>query len=230
MGTETWLNSSLKSCEIFPANYTVFRKDRTDGYGGVLLAIKSLPAHHIDYLDVDAELIWVRIELVDRRPLFVGAYYNPNTSRESFAALDQSLAMINNSRIKPSTIWLAGDFNLRDIDWINLSVKPSSPIASQCKAFLDMCTNYHLQQLVLTPTRANNTLDLFLTTNPSQITSSDTLPGLGSSDHDIVRIVSVAQPKRNKIPKRDIYLYSKADLPALKASLSDFSIIFTCIT
>ena len=35
-GTESWLNSTVLSSEIFPSEYQVFRSDRTDGYGGVL--------------------------------------------------------------------------------------------------------------------------------------------------------------------------------------------------
>ena len=42
IGTETWLNSSVKTCEYFNPNYSVFRRDRLDGYGGVLVAVKDL--------------------------------------------------------------------------------------------------------------------------------------------------------------------------------------------
>lgn len=44
IGTETWLNNGIHSSEIFPPNYAVIRKDRGDGYGGVLLAV------HKDYI------------------------------------------------------------------------------------------------------------------------------------------------------------------------------------
>ncbi|XP_071476520.1 uncharacterized protein [Diadema antillarum] len=40
IGTETWLNSSVYTSEIFPPNYNVVRKDRQDGYGGVLIAVR----------------------------------------------------------------------------------------------------------------------------------------------------------------------------------------------
>ena len=36
-GCESWLNVSISSSEIFPPNYTVYRQDRADGYGGVFL-------------------------------------------------------------------------------------------------------------------------------------------------------------------------------------------------
>ena len=40
IGNETWLSPSIYSTEIFPPEYEVIRKDRNDGYGGVLIAIK----------------------------------------------------------------------------------------------------------------------------------------------------------------------------------------------
>ena len=35
-GCESWLSPSVSTSEIFPAGYTVCRKDRSDGCGGVL--------------------------------------------------------------------------------------------------------------------------------------------------------------------------------------------------
>ena len=156
----------------------MFRKDCKDGYGGVLIAVKYLPALHLESLDMDAELLWIRIEIANSKPLFVCAYYNPHTSRDSLEKLDQSFALINDLRVKPSTIWVTGDFNLRDIDWPSQTVKSGSPIGSQYRLFLDICTNYHLHQMVHIPTRADKILDLFLTTNESQVTKIDTLPGI----------------------------------------------------
>ncbi|XP_072033764.1 uncharacterized protein [Amphiura filiformis] len=226
IGSETWLNSSVNSCELFPSEYTVFRKDREDGYGGVLIAVRNLPAIHLDELDVNAELLWVRIEIANSKPLFVCAYYNPHTSRESLEQLDQSLAYINSLRVKPSTIWLAGDFNLRDIDWPTNSVKAGSPIATQCKTFLDMCTTYHFQQMVTEPTRGDKILDLFLTTNETQITQVENLPGIGVSDHSIVKVISNIKPVHKKQPPREIFLYSKADLQSIKKDLNSFGKTF----
>ena len=38
--TETLLKPTVLNSEIFPPCYAVFRKDRKDGYGGVLVAVK----------------------------------------------------------------------------------------------------------------------------------------------------------------------------------------------
>jgi hypothetical protein len=42
-GNETWLKPSISNSEILPdeSDYEIFRKDRKDGFGGVMLVIKS---------------------------------------------------------------------------------------------------------------------------------------------------------------------------------------------
>jgi len=39
--SETWLNNRIHNSEGLPTNYEVYRKDRKDGYGGVLIAVKN---------------------------------------------------------------------------------------------------------------------------------------------------------------------------------------------
>ena len=43
LGTESWLNYSVNSSEIFPPEYTIFRKDRENDArrGGVFIAVKE---------------------------------------------------------------------------------------------------------------------------------------------------------------------------------------------
>lgn len=224
IGTETWLNSDVKSCEIFPANYAIFRKDRPDGCGGVLIAVKNLPSQHLEDLDVKAELIWVKIKINKDSSLFLGAYYNPDTSINSILELEISLSQLHNNYTNQGMIWLGGDFNLRDINWNNQTTNPGSNIKSQCNKFLDICTNFQLEQVVKIPTRGRNTLDLFLVTNPTLITEVDTLPGIGKSDHNIVRVYGNLKPKFTRVPKRKIYQYSRGDLSSLKTDLINFGL------
>ena len=40
-GCETWLTSSILDNEVIPRNYKLHQKYRKDGYGGVLIGIKS---------------------------------------------------------------------------------------------------------------------------------------------------------------------------------------------
>ncbi|VDI07255.1 Hypothetical predicted protein [Mytilus galloprovincialis] len=63
IGTETWLRNDISSSEIFPDGYTVYRKDRWDGYGGVLVAVKSDYISELVDIENDTESIFVKISL-----------------------------------------------------------------------------------------------------------------------------------------------------------------------
>jgi len=41
IGNESWLNPNIYLGEVFPSEYKVFRKDRSDGYGGVFIACNN---------------------------------------------------------------------------------------------------------------------------------------------------------------------------------------------
>ena len=41
LGTEMWLNGNILSAEVLPTNFQVFRNDRSDSYGGVLIAVRA---------------------------------------------------------------------------------------------------------------------------------------------------------------------------------------------
>ena len=77
IGSETWFSSYIKSAEIFPQGYKVFRRDRNRNGGGVLLAIaETLMCTEEPQLSTSScEILWVKIKLLGRRDLLVGAYY-----------------------------------------------------------------------------------------------------------------------------------------------------------
>ena len=97
-GNETWLKPSICNSEILPdesdyeilpdeSDYEIFRKDRKDGFGGVMLAIKSnINSNPIDITtvtDCDCEIIARKIECDSNKSLIViSAYRLPNSSIE----------------------------------------------------------------------------------------------------------------------------------------------------
>lgn len=76
-----------------------------------------------------------------------------------------------------------------------------------------------LEQMVTTPTRGQNILDLFFTSNPTLVNNVSVLPGL--SDHDIVLAKVNSRPELTKQVPRDIPLYKRADWDQLKQSMRD---------
>ena len=185
--TETWLKPEILTSEIFPdtLNYNVYRDDRTHSKGGgVLVAVsRSLVNQEIPDLKTNCNICWVKITIPGVRSIYVAAFYKPHEDdKSSLNELWLSLKQIPQN----STIWLLGDFNLPDIDWSNESVKTTCKYKELYSDFLDQIVNFNLEQMVKTPTRNSNILDLFLTNLPSAVVSTKTLPSLATSDHDIV--------------------------------------------
>ena len=220
IGTETWLNPSINSCEYFPPNYEVIRKDRKDGYGGVLLAVKK--DFVIDQMEITTvvEAVFVKLQLGKNLPLIIGSLYRPPSSGPDYMNdLCQTLEDLYREN-KNATLWIGGDLNLPDIRWQTASVEGNQVASYINTRFLDMIQNCCLEQAVNFPTRNDNTLDLFLTNRPSLINRCIAIPGV--SDHDGVYIESSVSAKRGKPVRRKIYIWKRADLDHLKTACLNF--------
>ena len=132
IGTESWLFEGISNSEIFPADYTVVRKDRPadkhgKGYGGIFVAMKNDPvATHRSDLDEECEILWLQLEIAGSKSVLVGAFYRPPESgSDVLELLRSSLSKIDLT--KGQNIFLAGDFNLSHIDWENQSTQPNCP-------------------------------------------------------------------------------------------------------
>ena len=117
-------------------------------------------------------------------------------------------------------IWLAGDFNLPDIDWDIFNNKAGGVVPGLSKQSIDITNDFGLEQVVREPTRINNILDLFFTSNPTLVERSSVVPGI--SDHDGFPIVIICCKPRiiKQIPLK---MYHKADLQALKIDIIKWS-------
>ena len=114
-----------------------------------------------------------------------------NELRESIKKIKQT----NNEHI-----WLAGDFNLPDIDWDLLNTKPSGVAPGLSKQVIEMTHDFGLEQVVREPTRINNILDLFFTSNPTCVERSSVVPGI--SDHDGIPIINYKPRISKQIPRK----------------------------
>ena len=67
-GSESWLNNNIKSSELFPENYTAYRKDRNTAGGGVFLLVrKDIVSSNQPDLDSDCEILWAKIQLQNKK-------------------------------------------------------------------------------------------------------------------------------------------------------------------
>ena len=223
IGTETWLHPGVQSSEVIPPVYNTYRNDRkSDCHGGVLIAIKSNLISMPVYSSKTSELLCVKIETTKNKSLLVSSLYRPPGMCDP-STNKATAEEITNLRLHHpnSQFWIGGDWNLPDIDWENLTVPGNQYPKEVSKIYLDLATNCSLEQIVTTPTRGNNILDIFLMSNPTFITKCKTIPGVG--DHDIVIVDSKTIASRLKPPRRTIYLWDKANIEGLHDDASLFA-------
>ena len=225
--SETKLDSNILNSEFISKdhNYSIYRRDRKRGGGGVLIAIKSTFTHQEVPMDsVDGEVLWIEILLQNKNKMYAGSYYRPpDQSTDRIEALNDSLNIImEKTRNNPSsTILLGGDFNARDIDWETLSIDANSDKKLLHARLLEILDEHHLTQHQLEPTREGKVLDLFCTNKPSLVKSMHTIPGI--SDHDIPTADCTISPHYNKKMPRTVFNYKKADWEKIKANAKDFT-------
>ena len=185
--TETKLNKDILTSEVFPSElgYTVYRKDRSnEGGGGVALLIHSCySSTEVTIPDTcsGSEIIWVEIELRNRKKLLVSSFYrrpNDHTTAQ-LESLQLSIEFVLSRYKSPNqSLTIGGDFNLPDIDWDNNCVRCTSSRRSLRDFFLSLTQDFSLFQTVRNATRHMNTLGLFLTNCLSSVKSTHVIPGL----------------------------------------------------
>ena len=221
LGTETWLNNSIHSSEIFPPSYNIYRKDRKDGFGGVLIAISADIISENLNITTDTESVYASVTLDTSMKLIIGALYRPPSSSVEY--MDNMCTTIESlvAKYKNAIYWLGGDLNLPDINWTTQSIDGNANTKAINQRLIDCAQQSGLEQMVNFHTRQSSTLDLFFTNRPSLVDKCSPAPGLAG--HDIVEIITTASARRNKPVSRKIYLWKKADMEALKTGCTEIS-------
>ena len=171
-------------------------------------------------METDCEVIWVKIEAAQSKPVYLAAYYRPNENDfHSFEEFCKSVDMVSK---KNGHIWILGDLSYPKFHWNDNyvpQVKQGCSFPQQYDDFINLLDDNNLIQMVSEPTRQDNTLDLFLTNNDSLVSKVTILPGI--SDHDIVSCMVRFKPVILKQVPRVMLLYRKADWTAFKAFAKD---------
>lgn len=84
---------------------------------------------------------------------------------------------------------------------------------------IDIANDFNLTQMVMEPTRQGNILDLLFTSHPDLVDKVYTAPGMSDHDAVICDINFRANPPAN--PKRNVYLYKRADMEGLRRKLKE---------
>ena len=221
LSTETHLDSNIHDAEIFPpdSGYKVMRKDRDRNGGGVFIAYKeNLIVTKMPELGKDNESIYVRIQLQNSQTLYIGCYYRPTDSRvETLNNLHGDLHKLMDKDRTPNLI-IGGDFNAPSCDWINLSHSPSPNYGTAVNdLILDISRDLGLTQMVESPTREGNTLDLLFCSHPDSALKPVTVPGI--SDHMAVTMMVRLKPISIRHKPRTVYLFKKENKEQMEKDL-----------
>lgn len=119
---------------------------------------------------------------------------------------------------KSNPIWLAGDFNLPDIDWTTNTTTGNQYSHDLNRLFLELYESTKLCQCVNFNTRKNSTLDLLLTNRPSFVTLCDKMPEFGDHDTSVIADI-ICHPKKIKPIQRKVYLWKNANITQLRKDI-----------
>ena len=222
LGSETHLSPSINNAKILPPMYTSYRRDRADGWGGVIIITKkNLTVVEIK-INKECEMVAIKVETYQKPVIFASCYRPPkNTNNELIFEEIKRLASMH----RKNPMWIGGDFNLPDIDWevksINNYQHPKQ-LNERCIDLIDSC---NMEQVVNFPTRKQNTLDLLITSRLSIINKCLPVPGFGDHDSSILSDL-ICHPQATKPIKRKIHNWKRANLEELKKNVKEQMVKF----
>ena len=120
-------------------------------------------------------------------------------------------------------IWIGGDFNLPHIDWARVKHLPQNTNVKLSNRLIDCMNDLSMHQVIDQPTRKNNILDLFFSTNLTLVNRITTAPPLTvQADHDIVFIDLNTRAHLPRKPPNKRYLYNKADWDSMRNKMASY--------
>ena len=177
---ETWAGPSLTDYMITAGSrYNVHRCDRKKGRGGgVLFLVSTRLCSTPIPTPVHLEIVCVEIKGERESLRLINWYRSPNSSLDY---LLESCRCIEGLFETQSECILFSDANFPGISWEKGVSK-----TAKGRVFLDLCSSLGLDQLVDSPTRGRNILDLVLCQNPCCVASLKVGDPFLLSDHNSV--------------------------------------------
>ena len=171
------MNQNISNSEILHSGFTIFGRDRSDrGYGGVLIAIKTASFKAVKEFKPESEAELQELEIIfaeittltGQRILFCFCYRPPSEDPSWMDVFDNFLHEVCDQF---DNMVISGDFNLPGILWD--SIDSTSGVNEP--ALIETLHDHLLTQLNKNPTRANNILDLVITSVPNRVNITDIL-------------------------------------------------------
>ena len=224
--TETWLKSYISDAQISIPGYISLRADREFKIGGgcLLYINKDVPiTKQFSWSDRQTSLVTAYSE--QKNLFFACIYRPPDTDDKSYAECLTKLQVEINGITEENEgrtpeIVILGDFNLPNMDWETML--PPAQGGREVGPYhqtLEFVNENFITQLVTTPTRGTNILDLVFTNTPeyfANVVSTDSK----ISDHRVVECTmaynpmdSVVNAKTEDDPFRKVKIHNVDYLP-----------------
>ena len=206
--TETWSSDSTVTDAMLGMNrYTVYRCDRDSQGGGTAILVRdTIPSVSLfsRSFSTKCQIVSCRLEIESRYYSVICLYRSPSCERSHFI---EGLRYLEEFSIEnKESLIIGGDFNCKEIDWLEERVNGSSPSSSD---LLNFVLSSNLTQHVLAPTRLENILDILLTSEEDTIQRVNISAPILRMDHCIIHFaISGCQKKSEKELHLD---YGKAD-------------------
>ena len=148
------------------------------------MKVDLIGTHRTD-LETKCEIVCVTINIQGSKDVTIGAFYRSPQFGDTYHYMNELRESINNiKRANNEHIWLEGFFNVPDMDWDLLNTKPGGVAPGLSKQLIEITNDFGLEQVVREPTKINNILHLFFTSNPTLVErSSAANQGLSNKYH-----------------------------------------------
>ena len=196
--TESWLTPDVQDSELTIPGWTLHRSDRgaQRSHGGCAVYARNDLTSEVVMTHSNAVCESIGIKIKTLETLLLCTYRPPDASFEEFEqslkqcqeAIDKT--MNENSKIR--NILYLGDFNFPNISWPEGNVystarkegETKSDENRQAEILIEFTRAHFMENVILTPTRGNNILDLVFSNNHNLINNYLTTVNNKLSDHN----------------------------------------------
>ena len=192
---ESHLSDDIENKEIAISDYNLYRADRLNRVqGGIAMYLRNplmIEEENMKtFSNSVCELLILKIK--DLNANIVSLYRPPDTKVNEFVECLQVVEDYFKEKNLTEKIMIFGDFNFPHVKWNSYedTVIPTISGAPkeeqiQFEKLLELTDSLFLEQLVVKPTRVNNTLDLIFT-NDEDFINEISITKSGISDHNLI--------------------------------------------
>ena len=193
--TESHLTEDIREAEIEIPNFVPYRTDRPKQKkkGGVITYVDRYLAAKTEVLFTESNLYTEThvLYIKDINWIYINIYRPPACPTNKFNDQLSKIRKIIGSLPPPMpTIILSGDLNFPLINWdLENIYGGAADMRTQAQALLEFANDFCLNQVINTPTRGNNILDIVMT-NSEDVLHDIEVNKSNLSDHNIITLTT----------------------------------------